>query len=73
MGMEPGNRNWKLVESMIPLAEILGKDTVAEGVQELRHLEQLRFLGCTYGQGYLFARPMTLRDTESLLASRKTW
>lgn len=47
-----------IVRSVTTLSESLGIDTVAEGVETEEHLALLRLVGCTIGQGYLFAKPM---------------
>jgi EAL domain len=36
----------------------MGMDVVAEGIETLGQLSELRRLNCRYGQGYLFARPL---------------
>jgi len=56
-----------LVETMIIMAEHLGLEVVAEGVETE---EQLRFLlgkGCRLFQGYHFSRPQPEKDFEELL------
>lgn len=47
-----------LARSIIELASNLGMKTVAEGIETGYHLAALQALGCAFGQGYLFARPM---------------
>ena len=47
-----------LVRTIIALADSLGLRTVAEGIEDREQLARLCELGCTLGQGYLFARPM---------------
>lgn len=47
-----------LIRSVVQLARSLKLATVAEGVEEEAQVELLRSMGVTYGQGYLFARPM---------------
>jgi diguanylate cyclase (GGDEF)-like protein len=47
-----------LVTAMIAMAKALGLRVVAEGIEDHAQLEALRGLGCDFGQGYLFARPM---------------
>lgn len=44
------------------LAQSLGLETVAEGVETGEELELLRDLGCHLGQGYLFARSLPATD-----------
>ena len=47
-----------LIAGMIAMAHSLGKGVIAEGVETRRQLEQLADLGCDWGQGYLWARPL---------------
>jgi diguanylate cyclase (GGDEF)-like protein len=51
-------RNEAIVRSIIDLAHNLGVDVVAEGVGDARTATRLADLGCTIGQGFLFAEPM---------------
>ena len=50
--------NLAIVRAVIEVASSFGLDTVAEGVEDERSLEQLRWLGCTIAQGYLVSRPL---------------
>jgi diguanylate cyclase (GGDEF)-like protein len=47
-----------LVRTIIALADMLGLRTVAEGVEEPDQEAQLKLLGCTSAQGYLFGYPV---------------
>ncbi len=66
-----------IVEATIRLAEGLGLEVIAEGVEENEHAQFLRGLGCNVGQGYFMARPMPGADipdhtvSEILLESLK--
>lgn len=48
-----------VVSSTLALGEALGMTVVAEGIETPEQCQRLIELGCTQGQGYLFARPMT--------------
>jgi len=48
----------ELVLAMLKIARIYGADVVAEGVETATERDILQHHGCTYGQGYLFAKPM---------------
>ena len=58
-----------LCEAIILLAHKLGLRVVAEGIESREHYELLAQAGCDYGQGYLFARPLSPIDFERLLAN----
>jgi diguanylate cyclase (GGDEF)-like protein len=55
-----------LVEAVISMAHVLGKITVAEGVETCEQLATLSELGCDVVQGYLFARPMPADELRRL-------
>ncbi len=46
-----------IVSAIIAMARHLHIKVVAEGIEGWPQLEKVRQLGCTYAQGYLFARP----------------
>jgi EAL domain-containing protein (putative c-di-GMP-specific phosphodiesterase class I) len=48
-----------IVRAVVDLADAMGIDAVAEGVETPDQLEGLRRLGCHLAQGYLFSRPLT--------------
>ncbi|MGI8787075.1 MAG: putative bifunctional diguanylate cyclase/phosphodiesterase [Pyrinomonadaceae bacterium] len=65
--MEDGSENGEIVRTVIALAKTLRLDVVAEGIETIHQLHQLRILGCEYGQGYLFSRPVPVEEAERLL------
>ncbi|MGH9009502.1 MAG: EAL domain-containing protein [Acidimicrobiia bacterium] len=56
-----------VVAAVVELARTLGVATVAEGIETPEQLEELRRLGCTHGQGYLFSRPVEAAEFAGLL------
>ncbi|MDQ6785656.1 MAG: EAL domain-containing protein [Acidobacteriota bacterium] len=71
--MEDGTENGEIVRTVITLAKTLRLDVVAEGIETIHQLHQLRILGCQYGQGYLFSRPVALEEAERLLDDKARW
>ena len=61
-----------IVSAIIVLAHSLGMDVVAEGVETLEELAIIRKHHCDKMQGYLFSRPIPVKDFEALLSSGKT-
>ncbi len=47
-----------IVGAIIAMARHLNIEVIAEGIEGWQQLEKLRQLGCSYAQGYLFARPV---------------
>jgi EAL domain-containing protein (putative c-di-GMP-specific phosphodiesterase class I) len=53
---------------VVQLAGALGLDTVAEGIENEEQAVRLRALGCSLGQGYHLARPMSAADLSERFA-----
>ncbi len=54
-----------LLHSVLTLAENLGLQVVCEGIEDTKQLATLQALGCEYGQGYLFSKPLSVEDFEN--------
>ena len=52
------------------MAKSLGLDLVAEGIETEGQLERLNSLGCEYGQGYLFSKPLPAPQVAAFIARR---
>ena len=59
-----------IVKAVLSLSQALGMKTVAEGVETPELAQMLAALGCTYGQGYHYARPLEADDAYALLIER---
>ena len=57
-----------IVRTISTLARNLGMEVIAEGIETEEQYQQLKMLGCEYGQGYLFSRPVNNDGVEHLLA-----
>ncbi|WP_446808096.1 EAL domain-containing protein [Methylomonas sp. 2BW1-5-20] len=53
------SNDFVLCEAIIVMAHKLGLKVIAEGVETEQQRDLLCAIGCDYGQGYLFARPLT--------------
>jgi diguanylate cyclase (GGDEF)-like protein len=60
-----------IVRAITELAQALGIETTAEGVEESEQVAELRSHGCSSVQGFLFARPMPAADVTRLLLEEK--
>ncbi|HEX3915427.1 MAG TPA: EAL domain-containing protein [Steroidobacteraceae bacterium] len=56
-----------IVSAIIAIARHLHIEVIAEGIEAYQQVEILRRLGCSVGQGFLFARPMPADDILKLL------
>jgi EAL domain-containing protein (putative c-di-GMP-specific phosphodiesterase class I) len=61
------NQDHALCDAMITMAHRLGILVIAEGIETEAQRDLLRELGCDYGQGYLFAKPLAGEALLSLL------
>jgi hypothetical protein len=64
------NRNAAIIRAIVTLAESLGMDTVAEGVETHDDLQLMRDLGVSQIQGFIFGRPAPLAEATHLASTR---
>lgn len=57
----------KIVAAVLGLGQSLGLKTVAEGIEETAQAEMLFHLGCDLVQGYLYGRPVSACEAQSIL------
>ena len=51
-----------VIRAILALAGTLGIETIGEGIEEPSQHDALKELGCVYGQGYLFGRPVAAAE-----------
>jgi len=56
--MEESAENLEVVRLIVRLAQTFGLKVIAEGVETAAQEVQLKVLGCEFGQGYLYSRPV---------------
>ncbi|HEV3198248.1 MAG TPA: EAL domain-containing protein [Bryobacteraceae bacterium] len=66
-GLAAGHQSAEIVRAIAGLAQSLNMEMVAEGIETETQLEWLKDLGCRYGQGYWFSRPVDLSSLQALL------
>jgi len=71
--MGHGGENSEIVRTINTLAQNLGMEVVAEGVETVEQLEQLKSMKCTLGQGYLFSRPMDANTATAFIQDYPTY
>ena len=65
--MTEGDQAMQIVRTIIELARALGMNVVAEGIETREQYELLQELGCRFGQGFLFSRPLPAEAMTQLL------
>jgi EAL domain-containing protein (putative c-di-GMP-specific phosphodiesterase class I) len=58
--MHTSQRSFQIIKSALELSRMLGLTTVAEGIEDEPTGTALANMGCTYAQGYYYARPMPI-------------
>ena len=59
-----------IVDSIINLAKTMKLTTLAEGIEDEKQESYLAQHGCEQGQGYLYAKPMSLEDLKRWICER---
>jgi diguanylate cyclase (GGDEF)-like protein len=65
------NRNAAIIRAIVTLAETLGMDTCAEGVETHDDLQLIRELGVSMIQGYIFGKPADAEAARTLANSER--
>ncbi len=55
--IQPGNRNAAIIKAIVTLADTLGMETTAEGVEQQDEIGLIADLGCSHIQGFVYGRP----------------
>ena len=71
-GMLADRDQMAIVRAILGLAQALGKHTTAEGVETKALAQTLAALGCAYGQGWFYARPLEAEDAWARIAPATT-
>jgi EAL domain-containing protein (putative c-di-GMP-specific phosphodiesterase class I) len=58
----------EIVRTILLMAEGLKMGVIAEGIENIGHVLQLKEMGCKFGQGFYFSKPVSASATEALLA-----
>jgi diguanylate cyclase (GGDEF)-like protein/PAS domain S-box-containing protein len=66
---EPGSRNGAIIASITSLAQALGMDTTAEGVETLDELDLVRMHGCSHVQGFIYEKALSAQAATERLAT----
>jgi diguanylate cyclase (GGDEF)-like protein/PAS domain S-box-containing protein len=66
-----GSSELALCRAIIAMAHALGLRVIAEGIETPQQRDLLAAIGCDYGQGYWFSRPVPFEALEALLAEAR--
>ena len=69
-GLTDNSNDFVLCEAIITMAHKLGLKVIAEGVETKEQYRLLIKMGCDYGQGYWFSKPMPAIDFQKLLSDK---
>ncbi len=67
----PGSRNGAIIAAIVALAEALGMETTAEGIEYLDQLELIRRLGVSHVQGWVYSKALTSEELSARLDGRQ--
>ncbi len=70
--MDQNPETHEIVRVIIMLAQTLGLNVVAEGIENQEQMEMLKKIGCEMGQGYLFSRPGDAETIQQLLMGHQS-
>ena len=65
-----GNLEAAVVQAVLTLGSALGKQVVAEGIETLGQADQLRRMGCSFGQGFHLGRPLSAAEATAWLVKQ---
>jgi diguanylate cyclase (GGDEF)-like protein len=69
VGAAAAGQDAVILEAVIQMAQGLGCDVIAEGVETPEEMDVLRSHGCSVMQGYLFSKPVSKQELEQVMAS----
>lgn len=62
--------DFRIIQSAIQIAQLLGLETVVEGVETVEDMRRVKDMGCDLIQGYYYSRPLPRDDFENYLQGR---
>ncbi|PSN77726.1 hypothetical protein C8B47_20600 [filamentous cyanobacterium CCP4] len=67
--MGDSHEDHEIVRTIVGLGHTLGMDLIAEGIETQEQAAALRSLGCEFGQGYYWAKPLPAIEATALLSA----
>ncbi len=68
-GIEHVGEKANMVQAILMIAKAMNLQVIAEGIETLEQQKRLCVLGCQFGQGFLFSRPVSAEQIEAMLVS----
>jgi diguanylate cyclase (GGDEF)-like protein/PAS domain S-box-containing protein len=68
-GTEEGQQGMEIARTIMPMANNLRLDVVAEGVETVEQVALLKNLQCQFAQGFYFSKPLEAREVAAMLAA----
>ncbi len=72
-GLGTNQSDMEIIRLMMALAQTLNLQTVAEGVETVAHIDELKKMGCDLGQGFVFSPPLSTDQAETLIRKAHTF
>jgi diguanylate cyclase len=73
VNMDKSTNAQRVVRGIVQLALALETNIVAEGIEEKEQMDDLRNLGCQYGQGFYMSRPLNHGKALEIIQQKTTW
>jgi diguanylate cyclase (GGDEF)-like protein len=71
--LEHGNQQYKILHMIGILAQELGHEVVAEGLEDTEHIEMLRDMGFSFAQGFYYSKPVPSDEAGELVGGKLSW
>ena len=71
--LQRDNHQYKILTMVALLAQSLGLEVIAEGLEDADHLDMLRGLAFNSAQGFYFSKPVTAEDAGRMIAGESPW
>lgn len=71
--MQYDNAQYKILEMIGMLARNLGHEVVAEGLEDVEHINMVRDMGFEFGQGFFYSRPVAALDASDMVRGTLPW
>ncbi|MEK4229751.1 EAL domain-containing protein [Solibacillus sp. FSL H8-0538] len=61
-----------IVKAVLTLANTIGLNVIAEGIELQEHVDELSKDGCVFGQGFYFSKPLNIKDFDDYMKNLKS-